>query len=82
MAKLGDRTITLAEIDERVKQGLFDEATENGDPSKLYELRTAAIDQTIDEALLDAEMKKRGLPDRDALSRRRSRRRSPSTRPR
>jgi protein-disulfide isomerase len=67
VAKLGDRTITLAEIDERVKQSLFDEATENGDPSKLFELRTAAIDQTIDEALLDAEVKKRGLPDRDAL---------------
>jgi protein-disulfide isomerase len=67
VAKLGDRTITLAEIDERVKQSLFDEATENGDPSKLYELRTAAIDQTIDEALLDAEVKKRGLKGREDL---------------
>jgi protein-disulfide isomerase len=65
-AKIGDRTITLAEIDERVKESLFQEATENGDPSKLYELRTSAIDQVIDESLLDAEAKARNL-DREGL---------------
>jgi protein-disulfide isomerase len=65
-AKIGDRTITIAEIDERVKESLYEEATESRDPSKIYELRSAAIDQVVDEALLDAEAKARNL-DRAGL---------------
>jgi protein-disulfide isomerase len=64
--RVGDRTITLGEIDEHVKEALFKEATEDRDPGKLYELRSQAIDQIVDEQLLDAEAKTRGL-DREAL---------------
>jgi protein-disulfide isomerase len=65
-ATIGTRTITIAELDAHIKDGLFREASEDRDPGKLYELRSGAIEQMIDEALLDAEAKKRGM-SRDDL---------------
>lgn len=65
MAQIGQRTIKLAEVDkaaaDRLKsaQATFDQA--------IYEARKAALDALIDDALLDAEAKRRGLKDRDAL---------------
>lgn len=63
---IGDRTLTVGEVDAHVKENLFRQATEEGDPAKLYELRSNAIDQMVDETLLDAEAKRRNI-DRDGL---------------
>lgn len=59
-ARIGDRTISVAELDARIKDNLFEEASEDGDPAKLYELRSEAIEELVDETLLDAEAKAQG----------------------
>jgi protein-disulfide isomerase len=60
-ATVGGHTITLAELDRHIKDNLFQQATEGGDKSKLYEIRSEAIESVIDEQLLEAEAKKRGM---------------------
>jgi protein-disulfide isomerase len=65
-ATVGGHTITIAELDRRIKENLFEEASGGGDKSKLYELRSEAIESVIDEDLLDAEAKARGMT-REAL---------------
>jgi len=63
-AEVDGETVTLAEVDTWVKQQLFDQATDNREPSKLYELRSAALDDMINERLLEEEAAPLGLtPD-------------------
>jgi protein-disulfide isomerase len=59
-ARIGERTITIAELDAHIKDGLFEQASEGGDPAKLYELRSEAVEQMIDDALVEAAAKERG----------------------
>jgi protein-disulfide isomerase len=59
-AEFGGTIITLAELDEAIRQNLFEDATDQGDPATLYELRSTALDSIIDERLLEAEAEKRG----------------------
>jgi protein-disulfide isomerase len=65
-ATVGGKTITIAELDRRIKDQLFEQASEGGDKAKLYELRSEAIESLIEDDLLDAEAKARGMT-RDAL---------------
>jgi protein-disulfide isomerase len=65
-ASVGSRTITVAELDAHIKESLFRQASEDRDPGKLYELRSQAVEEMIDEQLLEAEAKKRGM-SRDDL---------------
>lgn len=59
-ARIGDRTISVADLDAHIKDSLFEETTEGGDPAKLYQLRSEAIEELVDETLLEAEAKTRG----------------------
>jgi len=63
-AEIDGETVTLAEVDTWIKQQLFDQATDNGEPAKLYELRSAALDDMINERLLEEVAAPLGLtPD-------------------
>jgi protein-disulfide isomerase len=59
-AEIDGQTITVAEVDERIKQELFESRT--GSPARLYDLRVDTLDQMIQERLLEAEAKRRGVP--------------------
>jgi protein-disulfide isomerase len=59
-AEIDGQAITVAELDERIKQELFESRT--GSPAKLYELRSDVLEQMIRERLLEAEGKRRGVP--------------------
>jgi protein-disulfide isomerase len=60
-ARIGGDSITVAELDARIKDDLFDQETDGRDPAKLYELRTEKLDELIDERLLEDEAKARGM---------------------
>jgi predicted DsbA family dithiol-disulfide isomerase len=59
-AEIDGRAITLEELDERIKEELFQSRA--GSPAKLYELRSEVLEQMIRERLLEAEGKRRGVP--------------------
>jgi protein-disulfide isomerase len=65
-ARIGERTITIAELDAHIKDSLFEQASEGGDAAKLYELRSEAVEEMIDDALVEAEAKLRNTT-REAL---------------
>jgi protein-disulfide isomerase len=67
-AKVGGRTITIAELDAHIKDDLFNQASDGGDPAKLYELRSEAVDRMIDDQLVEAEAKARGMSKEDLLA--------------
>jgi protein-disulfide isomerase len=60
-ADLNGEPVTLAELDAWIKDQLFEQATGERDPSKLYELRSRNLDEMIDQRLLEAEAAPRGL---------------------
>jgi protein-disulfide isomerase len=63
-AKVAGETLTVGELDAWIKQQLFDQATDDREPTKLYELRSRALDDLIDERLLKEEAAPLGLtPD-------------------
>jgi predicted DsbA family dithiol-disulfide isomerase len=59
-AEIDGEAITVAELDDRIKEELF--RSRAGDLSKLYSLRSDALDELIRERLLEAEGKRRGVP--------------------
>ncbi len=52
--------ITLHELDERVKQSLFDKST-RGQANRVYELRAKELDSLLGELVTEAEAERRGL---------------------
>jgi len=63
-AQFNAETVTVAEVDTWIKGQLFDQATDNQNPSKLYELRSRAVDDMLNERLLEQEAAPLGLtPD-------------------
>jgi protein-disulfide isomerase len=54
-ADLNGEPVTLAEIDTWIKEQLFDQATDERAPMKLYELRSRSLDEMINQRLLEAE---------------------------
>ncbi len=52
-ADVDGETVTVAEVDAWIKEQLFDQATDDRDPTKLYELRSRALDDMINERLLE-----------------------------
>jgi protein-disulfide isomerase len=66
-AKVGERSITVADLDSHIKESLFREASEDRSPAKLFELRSQAVEEMIDEQLLEAEAKARGLSADDLV---------------
>ncbi len=66
VAKIGDATITQGELDAWIKDELWRNQTDDGNATKLFALRERGLDRMIDQRLLDAEAKKRGI-DADQL---------------
>jgi protein-disulfide isomerase len=59
-AEVDGQEISVSELDERIKQELFESRT--GSPAKLYDLRSDVLEQMIRERVLEAEAKRRGVP--------------------
>lgn len=56
--RIGDDVITLGELDEWIKDQLFEQETEEGKEAKLYEVRANAAENLVAQRLLDAEAKR------------------------
>jgi protein-disulfide isomerase len=64
VATIGDRTITMSELDTFIKDGLFASQSGNGDPAKVYEMRSKALGRLIEHAVLGEASSAKGLsPD-------------------
>jgi protein-disulfide isomerase len=66
-AQLNGETVLVAEVDAWIKEQLFTQATEDGDPMKLYELRSKALDDMIHERLLEEEAAPLGITTDELL---------------
>jgi protein-disulfide isomerase len=64
--RIGEEVITLSELDEWIKQQLFEQETGDGDAAKLYEVRANAAENLVARRLLEAEAKRLGT-SADAL---------------
>ncbi len=64
--RIGDEVVTVGELDEWIKNQLFEQETEDGKTSKLYEVRAGAAENLVAQRLLDAEAKRLGT-DADGL---------------
>ena len=60
-AVLDGETVSVAEVDAWIKEQLFDQATDDGAPMKLYEVRSRSLDEMINQRLLEAEAAPLGL---------------------
>jgi protein-disulfide isomerase len=64
VATLGGETITQAELDAWIKDELWRNQTDDENPTKVFSLRQRGLDRMIDQRLIDAEAKERGVtPD-------------------
>jgi protein-disulfide isomerase len=66
-ARISGQPVTIGELDAYVRDQLFEQASEGGDPAKLYELRSQALDELVDERLIEAEAKARGMGAEDLV---------------
>ena len=60
-ARLGGTTITVAEVDEVIKEELFLRASEGGSPAKLHEIREEALLRMVSERIVDDAARERGV---------------------
>ena len=65
-ARVGDEVITVSELDAEIKEELWKRETGDGNPSRVYEVRSLAAKQLVAKRAVEAEAKKRGLTT-DAL---------------
>ncbi len=63
VARIGEREITLAQVDERARRSNM------GAYQALYDARRSAIEEMIDEALLEREARSRGVTTDELVSR-------------
>ncbi len=73
-ARLDGETLSVADVDAWIKEELFRQATEGGNASKVHELRRQAVDNLINERLLEREAKARGMETDDLLQQEATRR--------
>jgi len=66
--RFAGRDVTVGDIDEWIKEKLFENATGKRNPSRLYEIRKRALEQMAAEQALDTAAEKAGK-DRDTLVR-------------
>jgi protein-disulfide isomerase len=59
--------ITQGELDDWIKDQLFRDQTEGGAAAELYELRSSSLQELIDERVLEAEAKRRGISTEELL---------------
>ena len=65
-AEVDGEAITVAELDEWIRNDLF-EAQARGGASKLYDLRSSALDRILEERVIEAAAKRRGISSDDVL---------------
>jgi protein-disulfide isomerase len=64
VATLAGDTITQAELDAWIKDELWRNQTDDGNPTKVFSLRQRGLDRMIDQRLIEAEATRRGVsPD-------------------
>jgi protein-disulfide isomerase len=61
VARVGDRTISSAELDARVKEDLFEREMTQRSPSDQYELRAQAAERMVEQIALESAASARGL---------------------
>jgi protein-disulfide isomerase len=64
--RIGDETVSVGELDEWIKDQWFEQETESGKTSKLFEVRAGAAENLVAQRLLEAEAKRLGTTS-DAL---------------
>ena len=67
IARLGDETITLTELDAWIKDELFARQTSSGNPAKVYDLRSQSLDQLVRQRILSAEAARRNLTEEELI---------------
>ena len=64
--RIGHETISVGELDEWIKDQWFEQETESGKTSKLFEVRAGAAENMVAQRLLEAEAERQGTTS-DAL---------------
>jgi predicted DsbA family dithiol-disulfide isomerase len=59
-ARIGDEVITVAELDETIKEDLFKRETGDGNPAKVHELRAHAVKALVARRVIEGAAKKQG----------------------
>jgi len=67
VASIDGQPISQAELDAWIKEDLFRDQTEDRAAAELYELRARSLERLIDERILAAEAKRRGVSTEDVL---------------
>jgi protein-disulfide isomerase len=60
-ARVGGDVITVSELDAQIKEDLWNRETNDGNPSRLYDLRSDAAKQLVAKRAVEQAAKKRGL---------------------
>ena len=68
VARNSDVVITLAELDDWVKESLLRERTDGGEAAKLYEVRAKALDSLIEKRVIASQAKQRDTTVDDLLA--------------
>ena len=67
VARFGDETVTLTELDAWIKNDLFERQTSGGNLIKVYDLRNQSLDQMIIEGIISAEAAQRNLTEEEFI---------------
>jgi len=67
-ATIDGRTVTVGELDDFIKEGLFSDATSEGNPATLYDVRSRALKQMLDELIVEKAASAAKLSSEDYLS--------------
>jgi predicted DsbA family dithiol-disulfide isomerase len=67
VARFGDETVTMTELDAWIKNDLFRRQTSGGNPAKVYDLRNQSLDRMIMERILNAEAARRNLTQEEFI---------------
>jgi len=67
VARFGDETVTLTELDAWIKNDLFARQTSGGNPPKVYDLRDQSLDRMIMERIVSAEAARRNLTEEELI---------------
>jgi protein-disulfide isomerase len=60
-ARIGSEVITVAELDETIKDDLFKRETGDGNPSKVHELRSQAVKSLVARRVIEQAAEKQGM---------------------
>ena len=67
-ATIDGRTITVGELDDFIKEGLFSDATAGRDPAALYEVRSRVLKEMINEMVVEKAASAANLSPEDYLN--------------